>query len=42
MTAEGRWDKQPPPPDLPPDVIAATSQRYLEIHRRLTGSELDR
>jgi phosphoribosylaminoimidazole-succinocarboxamide synthase len=41
MTAEGRWDKQPPPPDLPPDVIAATSQRYLEIHRRLTGSELD-
>ena len=35
------WDKRPPPPGLPPDVIEAASERYLEIFRRLTGTELD-
>lgn len=35
------WDKRPPPPDLPPDVVRASSERYLEIFRRLTGEELD-
>lgn len=35
------WDKQPPPPQLPPEVIQATTDRYLEIFRRLTGIELD-
>lgn len=34
------WDKKPPPPDLPPDVVRATTERYLEIFRRLTGTEL--
>jgi len=34
------WDKRPPPPDLPPAVVEATTQRYLEIFRRLTGTEL--
>jgi phosphoribosylaminoimidazole-succinocarboxamide synthase len=34
------WDKRPPPPDLPPEVVTATTERYLEIFRRLTGSEL--
>lgn len=34
------WSKQPPAPALPPDVIRATRQRYLEAHRRLTGKEL--
>ncbi|MGW8267211.1 MAG: phosphoribosylaminoimidazolesuccinocarboxamide synthase [Longimicrobiales bacterium] len=34
------WDKKPPPPDLPPEVVRATTERYLEIFRRLTGTEL--
>ena len=34
------WDKSPPPPDLPDHVVDATSTRYLEIFRRLTGTEL--
>lgn len=33
------WDKQPPPPDLPDDVIAATAGRYREAYRRVTGAE---
>lgn len=37
----GRWDGNYPPPRLPKDVIDATSQRYLEIYRRLTGSSLN-
>ena len=34
------WDKTPPPPDLPPEVVQATTARYLEIFRRLTGTAL--
>lgn len=34
------WDKTPPGPELPSDVIEATSKRYLEAYRKLTGSEL--
>jgi phosphoribosylaminoimidazole-succinocarboxamide synthase len=34
------WDKKPPPPDLPRGVVQATTERYLEIFRRLTGTEL--
>ena len=37
----GRWDGNHPPPPLPKDVIDATSQRYLDIYRRLTGSPLN-
>jgi phosphoribosylaminoimidazole-succinocarboxamide synthase len=35
------WDKSPPPPDLPDHVVRDTTDRYLEIFRRLTGAELD-
>lgn len=35
------WDKTPPPPDLPASVIRASTERYLEIFRRLTGDPLD-
>ena len=35
------WNKRPPPPDLPDQVVAAATGRYLEIFRRLTGVELD-
>ena len=31
------WDKQPPPPPLPPDVVEATSGRYVEAYERVTG-----
>jgi phosphoribosylaminoimidazole-succinocarboxamide synthase len=34
------WDHRPPAPSLPPGVVAATRQRYLEAARRLTGREL--
>ncbi len=34
------WDKRPPAPTLPPDVARATTDRYLEAYRILTGSEL--
>jgi phosphoribosylaminoimidazole-succinocarboxamide synthase len=37
----GRWDGNYPPPPLPKDVIDATSERYLDIYRRLTGHSLD-
>jgi phosphoribosylaminoimidazole-succinocarboxamide synthase len=36
-----RWNKQPPVPSLPDDVVAGTRERYLEAFRRLTGQELD-
>jgi phosphoribosylaminoimidazole-succinocarboxamide synthase len=34
------WDKRPPAPPLPPEVAAATTARYLEAYRLLTGREL--
>ncbi|MCA1815787.1 MAG: phosphoribosylaminoimidazolesuccinocarboxamide synthase [Acidobacteria bacterium] len=34
------WDKRPPAPPLPPDVAAATTARYLEAYRLLTGKSL--
>jgi phosphoribosylaminoimidazole-succinocarboxamide synthase len=34
------WDKRPPAPPLPPDVARATTARYLEAYRLLTGEEL--
>ncbi|MDQ2936696.1 MAG: phosphoribosylaminoimidazolesuccinocarboxamide synthase [Acidobacteriota bacterium] len=34
------WDKQPPAPSLPPEVVSATTARYLEAYRLLTGKEL--
>jgi phosphoribosylaminoimidazole-succinocarboxamide synthase len=34
------WDKQPPAPPLPPKVAKATTARYLEAYRLLTGEEL--
>jgi phosphoribosylaminoimidazole-succinocarboxamide synthase len=34
------WNKQPPPPPLPADVIANTRSRYLQALQTLTGEEL--
>jgi phosphoribosylaminoimidazole-succinocarboxamide synthase len=37
----GRWNGDAPPPTLPPDVVNATSARYLDVFERLTGAPLD-
>jgi len=34
------WDKSPPAPTLPPDVVARTESKYLEAYERLTGKKL--
>ena len=34
------WDKRPPAPEIPAHVAEATTARYLEAHRLLTGSDL--
>ena len=34
------WNKQPPAPPLPAEVASATTERYLEAYRLLTGEEL--
>ena len=35
------WDKNPPAPELPPEVIEKTREKYLEAYRQLTGASLD-
>ena len=35
------WNKQPPAPALPDDVVAKTREKYVEAFRRLTGRELE-
>jgi phosphoribosylaminoimidazole-succinocarboxamide synthase len=35
------WDKKPPPPDLPAEVVRAASDRYRAVFHRLTGTHLD-
>ena len=34
------WNKQPPVPSLPDDVVQRTRDKYVEAYRRITGSEL--
>ena len=36
-----RWNKQPPVPSLPEDVVVRTRDKYVEAFRRLTGRELE-
>jgi phosphoribosylaminoimidazole-succinocarboxamide synthase len=36
----GRWNGEAPPPPLPASVVDATSKRYLEAYRRITGKDL--
>ena len=35
------WDKRPPAPPLPEDVVTRTREKYLEAHARLTGAPSD-
>jgi len=34
------WNKTPPAPELPPEIVAKTRDKYLEAYERLTGKEL--
>lgn len=36
------WNKEPPPPALPDDVVHNTSKRYIEAYERLTGKKFER
>jgi phosphoribosylaminoimidazole-succinocarboxamide synthase len=38
---EIRWNKQPPAPALPVEVVRKTSEKYLEAYQQLTGRKLD-
>ncbi len=39
LTSSG-WDREPPAPALPDDIVDATSQKYQEAFTRLTGQSL--
>ncbi len=41
LVKDGRWNKTPPGPALPDDVVRNSLARYLEAYRRLTDSTLD-
>jgi phosphoribosylaminoimidazole-succinocarboxamide synthase len=36
-----QWNKKPPAPSLPDEVVSKTSEKYVEAFRRLTGRELE-
>ena len=40
LKKQGKWNGDPPPPPLPAEVVAATSSRYLDAYRRITGQPL--
>jgi phosphoribosylaminoimidazole-succinocarboxamide synthase len=40
LKADGRWNGEAPPPTLPAEVLEATSARYVDAYRRLTGHPL--
>jgi phosphoribosylaminoimidazole-succinocarboxamide synthase len=40
VVAAGEWDKTPPGPVLPDEVVSRSIERYLEAYERLTGSTL--
>jgi phosphoribosylaminoimidazole-succinocarboxamide synthase len=40
LKQQGVWDLNPPPPELPAEVVEATSVRYRDAYKRITGTEL--
>lgn len=40
LAEDGEWNGEPPAPSLPDEVISATTDRYLELYRRITREEL--
>jgi len=41
LKQQGKWDGNAPPPPLPPQVVQATSERYREAYRLITGKPLE-
>lgn len=41
LVDNGRWDKMPPGPELPAEVVNDTLAKYLQAYSKLTGSELN-
>src|SRR5207248_10938334 len=41
LKQDGQWDGNAPPPPLPREVVEATSERYLEAYKRITGRPLE-
>jgi phosphoribosylaminoimidazole-succinocarboxamide synthase len=41
LVQRGEWNKQPPAPELPDEVVQGMSERYQDVFRRLTGAALD-
>jgi phosphoribosylaminoimidazole-succinocarboxamide synthase len=41
LVGAGEWHREPPAPALPDEVVAATTARYRDVFRRLTGYELE-
>jgi phosphoribosylaminoimidazole-succinocarboxamide synthase len=39
--AQTGWDKQPPAPEIPEDVVAATRAKYVEAYELITGEPFD-
>jgi len=39
--AETGWDKQPPAPEIPDDVVARTREKYVEAYELITGEPFD-
>jgi phosphoribosylaminoimidazole-succinocarboxamide synthase len=40
LKQKGQWDGEVPPPPLPPEVVQATSERYLNAYQLITGKRL--
>jgi len=40
LVTRGEWNKQPPPPKLPDEVVDSTSKRYLRAYELITGTSL--
>ena len=36
------WDKTPPAPEIPDDIVAATRARYIDAYERITGETWNR
>jgi phosphoribosylaminoimidazole-succinocarboxamide synthase len=41
LVSAGKWNKEPPAPDLPEDVVRTTSERYRGVFKRITGFSLE-
>jgi phosphoribosylaminoimidazole-succinocarboxamide synthase len=41
LKQQGKWNGEAPPPPLPAEIVAATSERYRNAYRRITGTDLE-